>query len=840
MTDISNVARLSEPLKFAYWVPNVSGGLVVSTIEQRTGWDFDYNKKLARIAENSGFEYALTQTRYAASYGADKQHEATSFSLALLAATERLKVISAVHPGMWHPGVLAKYIITADHISNGRAAVNIVSGWLKDEFTNFGLEWLEHDERYVRTEEFIKVLRGLWTEQDYSQSGKYYNITDFTLNPAPVDVPGRAHPEIFFGGNSTAAQATAGRVADWYFSNGKDLEGFKENIAGVVAAASGAQTGRGTGRLPSPAPRFGLNGFVIARDSEKEARDTLREIVEKAHKPAVEGFRAAVQEAGASTKDGKGMWADSSFEDLVQYNDGFKTQLIGTPEQIAERIVAYKKIGVNLFLTGYLHFQEEVAAFGQDILPIVRELEADLARKNGIELDLSQTPVANVGLPQLVSCVMADRKFGFRTRALHAGGTPDAEHGARAVPIYQTTSFVFKDTQDAANLFALQKYGNIYSRIGNPTVAAFEERIASLEGGIGAVATSSGMAAEFITFAALTQAGDHIVAASQLYGGTVTQLDVTLRRFGVDTTFVPGTDPADYAAAVRENTKAIFVEVVANPSSEVQDLAALAKVAHDAGVPLVVDATLSTPVPRAADRARGGHRDPLRHQVPRRPRHHPRRRDRRKRPLRLGQRQLPHDDRARGLLRQRLLVGELRRVRVPDQAALRTVARHRPGTVPAVGVPAAAGRGNAPPAPRRAPEERPGRGRMARGGRARGLRELLRPALAPALRAGAGSTCRWVRARCSPSASRAAAPRARSSSSPCSWPRTWPMWATPGPWSSTPGPPPTSSSAPNSSSPPVSPRTWSASPWASRTSMTSSGTWTRRWTPRPGRPRSRR
>lgn len=395
MTDISSVARLSETLKFAYWVPNVSGGLVVSTIEQRTGWDFEYNKKLARIAENSGFEYALTQTRYAASYGADKQHEATSFSLALLAATERLKVIAAVHPGMWHPGVLAKYLITADHISNGRAAVNIVSGWLKAEFENFGLEWLEHDERYVRTEEFIRVLRGLLTEKNFSQSGKYYNINDFTLQPAPVDVPGRAHPEIFFGGNSTAAQATAGRVADWYFSNGKDLEGFKDNIAGVLASAGQAR--RGTkGSLPAalPSPRFGLNGFVIARDSEKEARDTLREIVEKAHKPAVEGFRDAVQEAGASTKDGKGMWADSSFEDLVQYNDGFKTQLIGTPEQIAERIVEYKKIGVNLFLTGYLHFQEEVSAFGADILPIVRELEADLARKNGVELDLSGTPAA--------------------------------------------------------------------------------------------------------------------------------------------------------------------------------------------------------------------------------------------------------------------------------------------------------------------------------------------------------------------------------------------------------------------------------------------------------------
>ncbi|NMR19638.1 O-acetylhomoserine aminocarboxypropyltransferase/cysteine synthase [Cellulomonas fimi] len=188
-----------------------------------------------------------------------------------------------------------------------------------------------------------------------------------------------------------------------------------------------------------------------------------------------------------------------------------------------------------------------------------------------------------------------DRSWGFRTRALHAGGVPDAATGARAVPIYQTTSFVFNDTTDAANLFALQKYGNIYSRIGNPTVAALEERIASLEGGIGAVATASGMSAEFLTFAALVGAGDHIVAAAALYGGTVTQLDVTLRRFGVETTFVPGTDPADYAAAIRPETKVVYAEVIANPSGEIADLAGLAEVAHAAGVPLVIDATLSTP-----------------------------------------------------------------------------------------------------------------------------------------------------------------------------------------------------------------------------------------------------
>ncbi len=188
-----------------------------------------------------------------------------------------------------------------------------------------------------------------------------------------------------------------------------------------------------------------------------------------------------------------------------------------------------------------------------------------------------------------------EHRFGFRTRALHAGAIPDAATGARAVPIYQSTSFVFSDTTDAANLFALQKYGNIYSRLGNPTVAVLEERIASLEGGIGAVATASGMAAEFITFAALVGAGDHVVASAQLYGGTVTQLDVTLRRFGVETTFVPGTDPADYAAAIRPETKALYTEVIANPSGEIADLAGLAEVAHSAGIPLVVDSTLSTP-----------------------------------------------------------------------------------------------------------------------------------------------------------------------------------------------------------------------------------------------------
>jgi O-acetylhomoserine (thiol)-lyase len=190
---------------------------------------------------------------------------------------------------------------------------------------------------------------------------------------------------------------------------------------------------------------------------------------------------------------------------------------------------------------------------------------------------------------------MADREYGFTTRAIHAGNIPDQVTGARALPIYQTSAFVFDDTTDAAARFALQKYGNIYSRVANPTVAAFEERIASLEGGLGAVATASGLSAQYITFASLAGAGDHIVSSAQLYGGSITQLDVTLRRFGVETTFVQGSEPADYAAAITDKTKLIFAETVANPSGEVADIEGLAAVAHAAGIPLVIDSTVATP-----------------------------------------------------------------------------------------------------------------------------------------------------------------------------------------------------------------------------------------------------
>jgi O-acetylhomoserine (thiol)-lyase len=187
------------------------------------------------------------------------------------------------------------------------------------------------------------------------------------------------------------------------------------------------------------------------------------------------------------------------------------------------------------------------------------------------------------------------RKFGFDTRMLHAGQVPDPYVGARAVPIYQTTSYVFKDTDEAAHLFELKQYGNIYTRISNPTTAAFEERMASLEGGTGAVAVASGMAAEFGVLMTLCSPGDHIVASSQLYGGSLTLLAHTMKKLGVDVTFVHPSDLDAWAAAIRPQTRGLFVEVIGNPRGTIADLEALGTLAQSKRVPLIVDSTFATP-----------------------------------------------------------------------------------------------------------------------------------------------------------------------------------------------------------------------------------------------------
>ncbi|MFM0646026.1 dimethyl sulfone monooxygenase SfnG [Paraburkholderia bryophila] len=363
------MSERQEELKFAYWVPNVSGGLVVSTIEQRTDWSVEYNQKLAQTAERAGFDYALSQIRFTAGYGADNQHESVSFSQALLHATTKLKVLAAILPGPWSPAVVAKQIATIDHISNGRIGINVVSGWFKGEFTAIGEPWLEHDERYRRSREFIEALKGIWTQDNFTYRGDFYRFNNYTLSPKPVQKP---YPEIFQGGSSRAARDNAASVSDWYFTNGNTPENLKLQIDDIQTKAA----------KNDHKVRIGVNAFVIARDTEEEARAVLDDIIAHAHVEAVHAFGDAARQAGSASPEGEGNWAKSTFEDLVQYNDGFRTNLIGTPRQIAERIIELKAAGVDLILAGFLHFIEEVEYFGQKVLPLVRELEeAALRRK---------------------------------------------------------------------------------------------------------------------------------------------------------------------------------------------------------------------------------------------------------------------------------------------------------------------------------------------------------------------------------------------------------------------------------------------------------------------------
>jgi len=361
--------KSSEEIQFSYWVPNISGGLVVTTLPMETEWDHESNVKYARIAEQNGFTTALAQTRWFASYGADHQHEAFVIASHILSNTEKIHIITACHPGLWHPGVVAKLQATLDVVSKGRTCINIVSGWFKGEFTGYGEPWLEHSERYRRSEEFIRIMKGMWNEEEFTFYGDFYTIDGAPMLPKPVhDIP------VFQGGNSVDAQKMAGRVSDVLFMNGNTNEGFRKIMNGSLDSA------KDSGRDPSEL-KFGANGFTIVRDTEDEAVEVLRDIITNADVEAVKGFGEAVKQAGASSAQGDGMWSNSSFEDLVQYNDGFKTGLIGTPDQVADRIMELKDLGINIILCGFLHYEWELENFGKNVIPLVREREA--ARKKG-------------------------------------------------------------------------------------------------------------------------------------------------------------------------------------------------------------------------------------------------------------------------------------------------------------------------------------------------------------------------------------------------------------------------------------------------------------------------
>ncbi len=350
-------------MKFGYWMPLGSGGMVISGLPQRTDWTLGWNSRMAQVAEDLGYDYGLAPARFIASHGWEFQQEPSVCVSVLATQTKRLKLISAVHTGLWHPAMVAKQLGTLDVYSGGRLAVNILSGWFKGEYQAFGIPWLEHDERYRQSEEFIQVLKGLWTEERFTFKGDFFRINDAWLVPRPLSKP---HPEIFQGGNSKAARRMAGRYSDWYFMNGNSVENVKRQIDEVSAIAR--QHGRRV--------KFGLNGFVIQRDTEVQALEQMEAIIASADPEVVKAFGDQVKQAGASTMDKIGMWADSDAANLVQPNDGFKTKLMGPPAVIADRIRQYHEVGVDLILTAFLHYEDELPRFGKTVIPLVQQMHA--------------------------------------------------------------------------------------------------------------------------------------------------------------------------------------------------------------------------------------------------------------------------------------------------------------------------------------------------------------------------------------------------------------------------------------------------------------------------------
>lgn len=351
--------------EFAYWIPNMAGGFLTTEYPHEDQWDWDYNKKVIKLAEKAGFKYALSPARYFSSHSADHSLEAIATAAGLAEATESIHLISAVHTGLWHPGPLANTVVTGDHISNGRFHLNVVTGWFKEEYTGFGEPWLEHDERYVRTEEFISVLKGLWKsgrkDEPFNYNGRFYQISDALSKPGP-----KGNPLIFQAGNSAAAQKTAARVADVFFLNGNYLSDAKEIIDSVKGYAE---------EFGTEPPRFAINSFLLQEDTEEEAKNILEQIIDQAPKETLKAFKEQVKEAGQSSPEGEGMWDDAELHDLVQWNNGFRTGLIGTKEQIVERVRQLDAIGVDIVLTSMLNYTEDLPKFGEELLPLIREAD---------------------------------------------------------------------------------------------------------------------------------------------------------------------------------------------------------------------------------------------------------------------------------------------------------------------------------------------------------------------------------------------------------------------------------------------------------------------------------
>ncbi|KMK78215.1 LLM class flavin-dependent oxidoreductase [Alkalihalobacillus pseudalcaliphilus] len=339
-------------MNYIIWGANLSGGFLRADVEQERDNSFTYNQKLVELAEKKGINAILYATRYLGAIGGSESEQGQLDPLTLMAAlipsTQNIHFISAVLPGFISPVTLAKMGATLDIISNGRFHINLVSGWFKEEQEIFGIEWIDHKERYARSKEYLEVLKGLWTQESFSYKGNYYQLKDAHLSPKPVQKP---YPAIYQGGNSLPAQTMAAEHSDIYFMNGALKEELYQQITVVKELAK--KQGREL--------TYAVNAFVIARQTEKEAYEEYQWILDRADEVAIKKFQERTES--------QGMWKNAKeLGDFVANNEGFRTGLIGSYETVTKKINELKLLGVDHVLLTFRKPLEELPIFFEKVV----------------------------------------------------------------------------------------------------------------------------------------------------------------------------------------------------------------------------------------------------------------------------------------------------------------------------------------------------------------------------------------------------------------------------------------------------------------------------------------
>lgn len=341
-------AASAAPMRLGFWVP-VYGNWIVSKHPETQNASFDYTRKLTLLAEDLGFATVLLAEHTFNPFDATAdQLDAWTVAAGLSTITTHIELMPAVRAAFKHPVIVAKMAESIDQMSGGRAALNLVSGWWQQESDAMGLPTLPHEDRYLRSEEFLTVLKGLWTQQHFSFTGRFYQITDVTLAPAPVSQP---HPTIYLGGESDEAQRLAAKFADVYLINGRPVAETRTLVDRVRALA--AAKGRDL--------QFGISAFVIGRETREAAHAEHERLYALRHEEAIPGVDPKVV-----------MIRTYAYSrGYVGSNGGTAAGLVGTPQDITERLQEFLDIGVTTFLLQFHPMLEEMARFGEQVVPLL-------------------------------------------------------------------------------------------------------------------------------------------------------------------------------------------------------------------------------------------------------------------------------------------------------------------------------------------------------------------------------------------------------------------------------------------------------------------------------------